>query len=232
MPVAATATRPVAEEVRRRVVNSRDRLWRADEFEGSPQAVNSELRRLVKAGELRRIRRGVYWRGRKTRFGMSHPRQGEALRSVLHGSEAVGATGWYATNLLGLSTQVSPVETLAVSRRPPTGFKQLRLVDRSSRTGRRDAKLNDLEVTLLEALEGWDQYVELSGRAATKRFAEVLGEEGIRVEKLVTASDTEPAAVRERLRYVLDAAGHNEAVHRVRPARSASARERALAVAT
>lgn len=37
--------------------------------------------------------------------------------------EAIGATGWNATNLLGLSTQVSPAEALAVTHRRPEGLR-------------------------------------------------------------------------------------------------------------
>jgi hypothetical protein len=219
-----------AELVRKRVLASRDRVWRSQEFEGSPDAVQAELRRLVKAGDLQHVRRGVYWRGRKTRFGMAVADQGRALRKVLGKSTAVGAAGWYGANLLGLSTQISPVEELAISTRPPSGFSHLRLIDRSQRIGRHDARLSDLEVTFLEALEGWDNYVELRPDRAVKRFGELIEDGSVRIAKVVEAAATEPAVVRERLRALLVGLGREEDAGQIEGARSDSARARALSV--
>jgi hypothetical protein len=216
--------------VRGRVLRSHGRVWRVEDFAGSPAATNSELRRLVARGELVRVRRGVYWRGRRSRFGMTGVSSGQAVRELLGSHEAVGATGWYATKLLGLSTQVSPVETLAVTGRPPEGLRDVRVVSRAARSGRREARLNDFEVTFLEALEGWERYVEADGETALARFVELLAAEGMRVDRVLRASATEPPAVRERLRAVLERAGRKREAQRVRPARDARTRERALRV--
>lgn len=220
----------VAAEVRRRVLRSSDRFWHVEDFDGDPHAVVLELRRLVEAGELERVRRGVYWRGRKTRFGMAVPPAVEAVREIVGEGEAVGAAGWYATNILGLSTQLSPTPVVAVTRRPPTGLRGIRLVNRASRVGRRRAKLNEIEVTLLEALEGWDRYVELDRLEALERFAELLERDDVRVERLVRAAETESPRVRERLRAVLGHAGFANEAEKIEGARHRSSRERALAV--
>lgn len=235
MLMAYTAPdKSVARRVRGRVLASHERLWRVEDFEDveyeDGSAVNNELRRLVARGELSRVRRGVYWRGRKSRFGTSVPPRAEALRKSIGEREAVGATGWYAANLLGLSTQVSPVETLAVTHRQPAGLGNVRVSTRVARGARREAKLNDLEVTFLEALEGWDRYVEADGATALERFANVLDGNELRVKRLVTASRTEPPAVRERLRAVLEHSGEHDAAKRVRRARDPRTRERALRV--
>jgi Family of unknown function (DUF6088) len=226
------ARESVAEVVRRRVLGSRNRLWRIEDFDGlgSSEAINSELRRLLRHGELERVRRGVYWRGTKSRFGMSVSRDSEVLRRLVGPREAIGAAEWYATKLLGLSTQVSAVEVLSLTRRPPAGLRHVRVVSRSSRTGRRDQKLNAIEVTLLEALEGWDRYVEVDAAEAIAHFAELLEHDSIRVERLVAASKTESAMVRERLRGVLLRTGRIDQATRIERARSDSARRRALAV--
>lgn len=220
----------MARSVRKRVLASRERIWRNEDFDGSADAIQAELRRLVKAGELEHVRRGVYWRGRRSRFGMTHASEGSALRKLLGKEAAIGAAGWYAANLLGLSTQVSPIEVLAVSVRPPAGFSQLRLVDRSGRRGRRDQRLNDLEVTFLEALEGWEDYVEEPPQRALTRFLGLLEQDEVRVSKLVRAAASEPAVVRERLRQVLRSAGNTIDADRVPGARSDKARRRALSV--
>jgi len=231
MSTAATTRRTtVSQDVRRRITQSGTRLWCVEDFAGSPAAVNSELRRMVERGELTRVRRGVYWRGKKGRFGMTGAPQDKALRKTIGKREAVGATGWHATNLLGLSTQVAPVEMLAVTHRRPRGFEGVKIVTRSARTGRRDARLNDLEVTFLEALEGWDRYVEVKSFVALRRFVELLDSDESRVDRLVQASHTEPPAVRERLRAVLSRGGFGDAAGNVPGARDPRTRSRALLV--
>jgi hypothetical protein len=220
----------VAQQVRGRVLRSGERLWQAEDFEGSPSAVNNELRRLISRGELMRVRRGVYWRGKKSRFGMIGASQGEAVQKVLGAQGAVGATGWSATNLLGLSTQVSPVEALAVTHRRPEGLHNVKVSSRAARSGRREAKLNGMEVTFLEALEGWDRYVEADAATALERFGELLDRDDVRVERLVRASHTEPPVVRERLRAVLRHGGYEEYAAKVPAARDPRTRARALRV--
>lgn len=220
----------IAAEVRARVKRSKDRFWRVDDFAFEPHAVTMELARLVRAGELERVRRGVYWRGRQTRFGMVGALPVEAVRELVSDREAVGAAGWYATNLLGLSTQVSPTPVVALTRRAPTGLENVRVVDRSNRSGRRDARLNETEVTVLEALEAWDRYVELDHADALAVFAGILQRDEVRVDRLVRAAPTESSRVRERLRVVLETAGFHDEAANVEGARSASSKARARAV--
>ncbi len=225
-----TPSESEAQRVRDRVLGSQERIWLIEDFEGTPKAVNNELRRLVERGELQRVRRGVYWRGRPSRFGMHGADDGRAVQSVIGADEAVGATGWNATNLLGLSTQIAPSDELAVTHRVPTGLEHVKLSSRAARTGRRKAQLTGLEVTLLEALEGWERYVELRPVDAIRRFGEILSRSDVRIDKLVEASATEPPAVRERLRAVLIETGHARAAERVRRARDQRTRDRALRV--
>jgi hypothetical protein len=212
------------------VLGSRGRIWRVEDFAGTPKAVNNELRRLVERGELQRVRRGVYWRGRLSRFGMHSVDEAEAVQTVVGADEAIGATGWHATNILGLSTQVSPIESLAVTHRVPEGLSRVKVVSRTARTGRRKAGLSGLEVTVLEALEGWDRYVEVGPADAVRRFGQVLRRPDVRVAKLITASTTEPPVVRERLRAVLAETGHEAEAQRIPRARDQRTREKALRV--
>jgi hypothetical protein len=104
------------------------------------------------------------------------------------------------------------------------------LAGRSARSGRRDAKLNGLEVSILEAIEGWERYVEVDGATALARFRDALARDDVRLDRLVAASRTEPPAVRERLRAILDYAGHQEQAERIPAARDHRTRERALRV--
>lgn len=222
-------TESVAAVVRQRVLSSNDRFWAVDDFGDDSHPVVSELGRLVARGELERVRRGLYWRGRKTRFGMAPADATTTVRELVGPREALGAAGWYATNLLGLSTQVAPKPAVAVSRRPPR-FDRVRLVDRSNRTGRRDQQLTELEVTVLEVLEGWDKYVEVPHDVALERLSELLDRPDVRIDRLVRASSTESARVRERLRAILIFKGLAAEADRVPRARSASAKAHALKV--
>jgi hypothetical protein len=161
---------------------------------------------------------------------MAPASEGSALRKLLGRNTAIGAGGWHAANLLGLSAQVSPIEVLAITARPPSGFEHLKLIDRSGRVGRRDQRLSALEVTILEALEGWETYVEAAAEQALTRFRDLLTRDDVRVAKLIAAAGSEPAVVRERLRQVLLFAGMDSEADRIRRARSSKARRRALSV--
>ena len=220
----------VASTVREKVCASADQYWAVRDFNMESHAVATELSRLRHAGELEWVRRGMYWRGRRTRFGVAGAPAVEAVRKLVSGEEALGAAGWYATNLFRLSTQVSPVPMVAVTCRVPTGLKDVRVVDRSNRWARRSARLNETEVTYLEALEAWDENVELSNSEALSRFVELLDLEAVRKEKLVEASVTESSRVRERLRAVLAESGAQDLSMRVQGAKSPSSLERARRV--
>lgn len=223
----------IANEVRRLVLGSKEQFWRVDDLtsklDASSSAVVSELERLQNDDQVEHVRRGLWWRGRPTKFGMSLPRPGDAVRAVVGDREAIGAAEWHATNLLGLSTQVVPREILAITTRPPTGIDGVRMINRSSRTGRRDARLNDLEVTLLEAIDGWDRYVERPRGEATERFVELLGREDVRIPRLAKAAGTESPIVRERLRALLERGGWAEEASAI-PRAGSAGRKRALAV--
>ncbi len=110
----------VAGEVRERVLASRDRFWRPDSFgDHSPDAVAQALSRLTRDGELRRVRRGLYWRGTPTRLGMAPPPPDRLAREVAGQSRGTGPAGRSAALALGLSTQVPRHETIAVPARAP-----------------------------------------------------------------------------------------------------------------
>ena len=220
----------VASSVRDEVSASTDQYWSIEDFNLDSHAVASELSRLRRAGELESVRRGLYWRGRHTRYGVVGAPAVEAVRKLVSEDEALGAAGWYATNLLRLSTQVSPVPVVAATTRVPTGLKDVRVIDRSNRTGRRAAKLNETEVTYLEALEAWEDNVELGNKEAFNRFVELLNLKALREEKLVEASGTESSRVRERLRAVLSESGEHALAEKVKGAKSPSSVRRARQV--
>ena len=75
---------------------------------GSHSAVRQALSRLVKAGKIRRIRRGLYDLPRKHPIiGQTAPDPMATVRALMEGNSAQWqVSGAYAANLLGLSEQV------------------------------------------------------------------------------------------------------------------------------
>jgi hypothetical protein len=83
---------------------------------------------------------------------------------------------------------------------------------------------------MLEAIEGWEKYVEAKPDRAVRRFLEMIGDGSVRVAKLVAATKTEPVVVREWLRWLLVESGRDADAEKIEGARSDSAHQRALSV--
>ncbi|MGH3393111.1 MAG: DUF6088 family protein, partial [Streptosporangiaceae bacterium] len=214
-----------AGQVRERVLASRDRFWRPDSFgDHSPDAVAQALSRLARDGELRRVRRGLYWRGAPTRLGLAPPPPDRLAREVAGQSRGTGPAGRSAALALGLSTQVPRHETIAVPARAPSSQAGLRLVSRAASVKRRSERLSPAEVALLEVLRAWDVLVEAPAGEAASRIADLVDSGVIRADRLARAAATEPPVVREGLRNLLGSVGRPEAAASVPRARSQSFR--------
>ena len=210
----------VAPEVRRKVLHSRSRFWRPVDFTGSPDAVAKSLSRLTAAGEILRVRRGLYWRGVPTRLGMAPPPPDRIVAEVVTATGA-GPAGWTAALALGLSTQVPRHETIAVPGRAPRNSGTVRFVSRAASLKRRDERLRPTEVALLEVLRDWETVVGVPREIAVQRVASLVESEAIRLDRVVRASATEPPMVRERLRHLLNAIDRTSEAAKIRPARRA-----------
>lgn len=111
-----SAARIVLSRIKR---GGEDRLWTYKGFADLPGlAVAAALSRLAKKGRIRRVRRSVYYVPRVTRFGTTKPNAASVAAAVLtRRGIAWSPTGLAAYNRLGLTTQVSPTTTFAVSRK-------------------------------------------------------------------------------------------------------------------
>ncbi len=208
----------IAKAVQRKVMRTRNRFWRPEDFLGSPAVVAKALSRLAQAGQLRRVRRGLYWRGESTPFGMAPPPPAR-LADEIGGGAGVGPGEGSAAVALGLSTQVPRRETVAIPSRAPSPPDGVRIVSRAACTGRRDERLRPLEVALLEVLREGDRFVDVSSQEAIRRVKEAASDGVIRLDRVVRAADTEPARVRNGLRWLLDSLHMHEHADRVRPPR-------------
>jgi hypothetical protein len=121
---------------------------RSRDFVGSPRAVDTELSRLRARGELRQVRRGLYWRGVPTRFGMTAPSPLDIALAVA--GPGAGPAGVAAARQLGLTTQVPATVEVAAPGKVPEPVPGVRFTARPF--ARRERKLSPTEVAVLEVL--------------------------------------------------------------------------------
>jgi hypothetical protein len=199
---------------RQRVLRSRDRFWRPEDLKGSASTKQHLLTSLVDEGELRHVRRGLYWRGAKSPLGMSPPRTESLIRELAPGP-GVGPAGLYAANLLRLSTQVPRRAEIALPTRAPESLGSVTFVARPARSARAKAGLTSTEVALLEVLGSWERAVEASPADAWQRLQELLRSGQVRPDRLARAGRTEPGSVRARLRGLLRAASRPDLAEKI-----------------
>lgn len=204
-----------AARTRELILGSTDRMWRPEDLSGPRSTAQHLLTELTRSGELRRVRKGLYWRGRKTPLGMSPPPPDAVISELAHG-RGVGPAGLSASHLLRLSTQVPRTSQVAVPARAPRGAGPISFVSRAARTGRRSAALTAAEVALLETLDGWTRVIEVPLPEAWDRLGDLLrNDPSIRPDRLARAARTEPGPVRVRLAALLEQSGFAELAHTV-----------------
>ena len=194
---------------RQRVLRSHNRFWRPGELAGPPSTKQHLLSALVDEGELRRVRRGLYWRGAKSPLGMALPPT-DALIHELAPGPGVGPAGLYAATLRRLSTQVPRLAEIAVPARAPESLGNIRFVARPARGARAKVGLSQIEVALLEVLGSWERAIELPPDQAWERLLELVASRQVRADRITRAGQTAPGGVRARLRELLRASGRTD----------------------
>lgn len=206
--ITMTRDRTTAAQERDRILATHDEFWRPEDLATSGSTTLHLLAALVEAGELRRIRRGLYWRGNKTPLGMSYPRT-ELVIAQLAPGPGVGPTGLDASNRLRVSTQVPRKAHIAVPRRAPEPTYNIDFYARPARQARVAADLGSGEVALLETLDQWERTVELPPAEAWERFRELIRSGQLRADHLARGAASEPGKVRARLRALLASLGEH-----------------------
>ncbi len=102
------------------------------------------------------MRKGLYWKGSLTPFGMSRPSTEDLALEV--GGPGSGPAGIAASHWRGLTTQVPATFVIAVPARAPKGWSSVRFSQRS--LGRRLRELRPTEVALIEVLRAGPEVVE------------------------------------------------------------------------
>lgn len=188
-------TESVAGAARHRVAKARPgTFFRRRDFDGTDRAVESALSRLVAEGELIRVRRGLYWRGKKTRFGMTYPSVLETAVAV--GGPGTGPAGIGAAQLLGLTTQIPAIVEVAVPGKVPEPMRGVRF--RSRPYSRRERRLTPVEVAVLEVLRD-PHAAEVPWGRVEERIRELLADGTVRAQVLDAEATSEPRVqARER----------------------------------
>jgi len=140
-----------------------------DRLPGSSTAARKAASRAVKSGMLLPVRRGLYYRGRRTRYGLTAPRADQIARAVL-GTRGVGPAGYSAARAWGVTTQIPPdwhVATLRIVD-PIDGVRQ------HGRKNLARTDLNEKEIALLELLRAPEVYVEAGWDALARKVRAAL----------------------------------------------------------
>lgn len=167
----------------------------AAEIDAPVGAVEAELSRLARRGSIVRVRKGLYWKGPRTRLGIARPDPEQiALHVVGRGGGPAGIT---AASWLGLTTQVPGRPTIAVPGRAPTPIPGVRFSSRAF--SRRELGLTPLEVAVIEVLRDWPDTVEADIDAFGDRLVELIATGQVRFDKIVDAVAAEHhVGLRER----------------------------------
>lgn len=191
----------VAEGVREKVSKARPGvLFTVDEFEGPRGPIETALSRLEDRGELRRFRKGLYFKGVRSRFGSGTPRVEDIVYKVC-GTKGVGPAGWTASRMLGLSTQLPARQEFAVLGSPPTSVPGVRF---HSRKNLARIELNPSEVAVLEVLRAWPAHSEASWDELTSRVAGLRDEGAINLERLAKVALREHSpALRDHMKALV-----------------------------
>jgi hypothetical protein len=160
-----------------------------------PAAVAATLSRLARAGEIKRMAKGVYYRPRETAFGWSRPAAGTIRRRA---SKAVmQPRGLTAASALGLTTQNPGVQEFATtSAYAPAAYRDsARVVTRRPASR---AALGPREAALLEVLRDRVVTSDLTPEQTIKRVTELIRDPDV-FGRLVSVAGSEPPRVRAML---------------------------------
>ena len=136
---------------------------------GTATAARQAASRAARSGELMSVRRGLYYRGAKTRYGMTRPRIEEIVREVL-GAAGNGPAGYSAAREWGVTTQVPASFHVAAlwTADPIEGVTQ------HARRNRERASLNAKEIALLELMRAPEVYVEAGWSTLVRKVRDAL----------------------------------------------------------
>ena len=175
----------------------------------TPAAASKTLSELVRRGEIERVKKGLYYIPKQTLVGKSRPSPHAIARKVLEGKGR--PTGLTAARMLGLTTQLTAREEVAVAATAPLKGSQGAIVHLRPRSGH--DRLEPREAALLEVLRDRAKSSELDELATVERVKQFVSEFEMpktRMRQLRDAALNEPPRVRAILGALLQSAGWSE----------------------
>lgn len=149
---------------------------------GTATAARQAACRAARSGDLVPVRRGLYYRGAKTRYGMTRPRIEEIVREVL-GAAGNGPAGYSAAREWGVTTQIpSSFHVAALWTSDP-----IEGVTQHARRNRERASLNAKEIALLELMRAPEVYVEAGWNNLARKVRDALAGSEINEGRLCVA---------------------------------------------
>jgi len=159
---------------------------RVEALPGTAAARRKAVSRAVGEGDLIKVRHGLYYRGAKTRYGMTGPSTVEVAFEAL-GRKGVGPAGFSAAREWSLTTQVPPALHLAALK-PAKDLPGIKLTVRSNldRVG-----LTYKEIALVELLRDPEVYVEHGWEALVDAVVLADAAREARIGKLLAVASGE-----------------------------------------
>jgi hypothetical protein len=208
----------IAHAVRSRILRAGpDRLWTYADFRGLNRiAVAAALSRLAKTGELRRVRRGVYYRPKPSLFGPSKPDPAALTDAVLRArGERPVASGVEAYSSLGLTTQVSGAVSRATRRRVARNAVPGVRFHASPRPLDAQKGIRSEERTALDALRDIARIPDARPAEILRRLAMLIRSGDLDYVRLAKYARVEPPRVRALLGALGEELRHANAGRRV-----------------
>ena len=179
----------IAEQVADHVAALPERSFVAvRDVDGSRTAVDAAFSRLAAAGDVLRIRKGLYWKGAPTALGVSPPRVDEVALAL--GGPGSGPAGVAAAQWLGLTSQAPSTYLTAVPARTPAAFPGIRFAQRP--VVRLLHSLTPSEVAVLEVLRVGPIVVESDWENLPELIARLAASGAVRLPILDQAIANEP----------------------------------------
>lgn len=171
-------------------------VW-TNSLPGTPAAAASAVKRAHQRGDLVRIRKGLYFKGTKTRYGTTRPAT-EAIAAEVLGTNGAGPTGFSAARAFGLTTQVPAKPTMVVIGSVPKAVPGVKV---SRRNNLKRVGLTWLEIATLELLRGdWETTVDEGWSAFAGAVGQAVSTGRVRWRTLTAAAKGERSpALRENM---------------------------------
>jgi hypothetical protein len=191
----------IADRIRLKIKEGGEGYWTYADFSDLPgTSVSKTLSRLAKEGALERIKNGIYYHPRITRFGRSSPSQSEIQKLAIENGlvSDLHPSGISAASLLGFTTQNSVQGEFATSAssipRKVIGYKA-KVHTRRPATWK---NLSKIDAALLDFLRHRGEFSDLSPYK-TKELLLRYFKEDSRFERILEIADNEPPRVRAML---------------------------------